>query len=199
MPDAPTLHTIDESPPPPIGMNPHLTICGVHELGPLLKHQDPKHPITHVVSLWDPPTQEEDQTEISQYLDLFTRSLPRAPVLTLYFDDISRPAAGLTEPGIDHMRQVLAFAREALTGHGDDTHLLVHCRMGISRSTACALAILAAANPDAAASDLLSHLLGIRPFIIPNPRLTQFADEILDRDDSLLPAVTTHRAEMMGT
>jgi predicted protein tyrosine phosphatase len=96
------------------------------------------------------------------------------------------------------MRQVLAFAREALTGHGDATHLLVHCRMGISRSTACALAILAAANPDAPASDLLAELLRIRPFVIPNPRLTQFADEILDRDDPLLPVVVSHRKGMMG-
>ena len=183
-------------------MNPHLTVCGVHELGPLLDDTGPNRTataITHVVSLWDPPAQDETRREIDEHLDLFTRALPQAPVLPLYFDDIPRPAAGLTEPGIDHMRQVLAFAREALTGHGDATHLLVHCRMGISRSTACALAILAAANPDAAASDLLSHLLGIRPFIIPNPRLTQFADEILDRDDPLLPTVTSHRAEMMGT
>jgi hypothetical protein len=38
-----------------------------------------------------------------------------------------------------------------------------------------------------------------RTFIIPNPLLTRLADEILDREDPLLPAVASHRAEMMGT
>ena len=96
---------------------------------------------THVISLWDPPAKDKHRAEIDQHLQLFARVLPDAPVLTLYFDDIPLPVKGLTAPGIEHMRRVLAFACEALAERGEAAHFLVHCRMGISRSSACALAI----------------------------------------------------------
>ena len=180
-------------------MKPDLTICGVSELESLLVGRDPPPgTITHIVSLWDPPVQDASRWEIDEHLNLFGRVLPSAPVLALFFDDIANPVEGLTEPGIDHMRQVLSFAREALKDHGDDTHLLVHCRMGISRSTACALAILAHANPEIPARDLVFHILSIRPWVAPNLSLTQFADEILERDDPLLPAVRSLRNGTMS-
>ena len=53
-------------------------------------------PITHVISLWDPPKQDETRREIDEKLDRFARHLPDARVLPLYFDDIPRPVEGFT-------------------------------------------------------------------------------------------------------
>ena len=99
---------------------------------------------------------------------------------------------GLTAPAPAHVTSVLAFARMAIAERADDTHLLVHCRMGVSRSTACGLAILAQSNLKVSSSDLFSHLLSLRAWFAPNQRLIRFADEILGRDDPLLSAVVRH-------
>ena len=94
------------------------------------------------------------------------------------------------------MREVLAFAEKAVEEQGENTHLLVHCRMGISRSSACALAILADNNADTPSHELLSQLLTRRRWISPNQRLTLFADQLLDRDDPLLPVVISHQTSL---
>ena len=176
-------------------MSHRLTICGVHELRATLYNPDPPRPITHVISLWDTPAREAERAEIDHYLGLFGLRLPEAPVLPLEFEGISAPVEGLTAPAPAHMTSVLAFARLAISDRGDDAHLLVHCRMGISRSSACALAIFAQANPDTPSYDLFSHLLSLRPWLAPNQRLIRFADEILERDDPLLDAVVQHGRE----
>jgi len=173
-------------------MNPHLTICGLGELGFLLEVQDPEPPITRVVSLWNPPSDEDDEREQEEYLGLFQETLPGVPVLVLEFDDISGPVEGQFEPRIDHLRTILDFARRAVDEKDLDTHLLVHCQMGISRSPAAALAILAQCNPEASAPDLVTHLGAIRKWIHPNWLLVQHADTLLHRQDSLLEAVTTY-------
>jgi len=173
-------------------MNPHLTICGLGELGFLLEVQDPEPPITHVVSLWNPPSDEDDEREQEEYLGLFQETLPGVPVLVLEFDDISGPVAGRIAPRIDHLQTILDFARQAFADRKSDTHILVHCQMGISRSPAAALAILAQCNPEASAPDLVTHLGAIRKWIHPNWLMVQHADTLLDRQDSLLEAVTTY-------
>jgi predicted protein tyrosine phosphatase len=173
-------------------MKPHLTIRGVHELRATLEKPDPGSPVTHIISLWDSPARESEQAEINHYLGLFGLRLPGVPVLPLEFEDISAPVEGLTAPAPAHMTSVLAFARMAIAERADDTHLLVHCRMGVSRSTACGLAILAQSNPKVSSSDLFSHLLSLRAWLAPNQRLIRFADEILGRDDPLLSAVVRH-------
>ena len=169
-------------------MKPHLTICGVHELWETLAKPDRGTPITHLISIWRPPARESEQSEINYCLGQFGLRLPGVPVLVLDFEDISAPAKGRTAPAPAHMISVLAFARRAIAESAGDTHLLVHCRMGVSRSAACALAILAQANPAACARDLLAHLRDRRPGLAPNRRLVRFADEILARSDSLLSA-----------
>lgn len=177
-------------------MSPHLTICGVHELRYVLERRRPDFPITHIVSLWDPPADKEGEEKIAKQHDLFDRTLPKPMVMTLYFDDIKGSIPGKVEPGLAHMREVLVFARDAITECGPDTHLLVHCKMGISRSTACALGILALANPGMPAQRLLDELVRTRECSVPNPRLTQFADQLLQRDDPLLPAVLAHKEKL---
>ena len=57
------------------------------------------------------------------------------PQLILQFHDIDMTMLGYVEPELEHVQQALNFARET------DGPLLVHCREGISRSTAIALAL----------------------------------------------------------
>ena len=170
-------------------MIPRLTICGIHELRSVIAGQDQCFPITHVISLWNPPLDTTAENEISDYLDLFATSLPGAGVLNLQFDDVSRPVPGRLEPRVEHVREILRFAREAVRERGDRTHLLVHCQAGISRSTASALAILAQSNPDEPSASLVAHIAGIRRWIYPNKLIVRIADELLARPDPLLPAV----------
>ena len=55
--------------------------------------------------------------------------------LVLQFHDIDMTKLGYVEPEPEHVQQALNFARET------NVMLLVHCREGISRSTAIALTI----------------------------------------------------------
>lgn len=57
------------------------------------------------------------------------------PQLVLQFHDIDMTKLGYVEPEPEHVQQALNFARET------SGTLLVHCRKGISRSTAIALTI----------------------------------------------------------
>ena len=81
---------------------------------------------------------------------------------------------------------ILGFARDA----GDVRHLLIHCHMGISRSTAAMLMVLAQAFPDEPEGALVDRLLEIRPQAWPNSRMIEFADERLGRDGRLMAAVS---------
>lgn len=172
-----------------ISMKPHLTICGVGELRTVLDRTDPERPITHVVSIWGRPVRRSEVVEMNHFLALFEQKLPGVQVLPLEFEDIAQPEHGLAAPGRDHLASVLAFAREALLQQDEQTHILVHCQMGVSRSTACALAILAQANPEVPSRRLFSHLRSLRKWLCPNQRLVRIADELLARTDPLLEAV----------
>jgi predicted protein tyrosine phosphatase len=55
------------------------------------------------------------------------------------FDDIEEEHPNFHPPKKEQIREVLDFGE----GVGQGAHLLVHCMAGISRSTACAMAILA--------------------------------------------------------
>jgi len=65
--------------------------------------------------------------------------------------------------------------------------LLVHCQVGIGRSTAIALAVLASRMDDDTA---LRTLLEIRPEAVPNLHVVALADDILGRDGNLVRVVT---------
>tara|TARA_E500000178_G_scaffold307139_1_gene319847 strand:+ start:639 stop:1130 length:492 start_codon:yes stop_codon:yes gene_type:complete len=82
--------------------------------------------------------------DLSQYSGVITIEEPDTddpfrtdvvPQLVLQFHDIDMTMLGYLEPEPKHVQQALTFARET------DGPLLVHCRAGVSRSTAIALAI----------------------------------------------------------
>jgi predicted protein tyrosine phosphatase len=147
-----------------------LTICGLAELD-----GHGARDVTHVLSILDPGTPEP--IAFSAY-DPHVRK-------TLFFHDAIEPAPGVLTPEMSDVETILAFARDA----GDIRHLLIHCHLGVSRSTAAMLMVLAQALPGVQEDELVARLLAIRPQAWPNLRMTEFADERLGRGGRLAAAV----------
>lgn len=113
----------------------------------------------------------------------------RQPVLTHRLDlrlhDIAEPRPGLVAPSRADVASLLAFG-ESWDG---SRPLLVHCRMGISRSTAAALILAAGARPRLDEVALSAALRLAAPCATPNPLMIALADELLGRSGRLVAAV----------
>lgn len=144
-----------------------LTICGLAEI-----ETHGRRAVTHVLSLLDPGT--PDPTGFSGY-DPHHR-------MTLVFHDAICPGDGLVLPDRDDVAAILRFGREIKPiRSGVDVHLLVHCHMGVSRSTAAMAMLLAQAEPDLSEDAVLDRIASARPQAWPNSRMIGFADELLER------------------
>ena len=156
---------------------PTLTICGISELP---DQRDRK--VTHVISILDP---EHPEIETFQTYGDHKRA-------TLRFHDIIAAAPGQLTPTAAHVESVLQFGEDMQGEPDNGRHLLVHCHMGVSRSTATMLSIMAQAEPEASAELLFTRLVGIRPQAWPNSQMIGFADKLLDRDGELVEALRRH-------
>jgi predicted protein tyrosine phosphatase len=148
------------------------TICGLDELG---RHG--REEITHLLSILDPEAPEPP---------LFNVKPPRER-LTLRFHDVILPHPDYVLPRRADMEAALAFGR--MLPERDPAHLLVHCHMGISRSTAAATALLLQAHPDLDEDEALAHVEALRPRIWPNSLMIRHADSLLRREGRLVAAV----------
>jgi predicted protein tyrosine phosphatase len=147
-----------------------ITVCGVEEL-----HGHREAGVTHVLSLLDPgwPTPEA--------FSIFGEHRR----LDLRFHDVIEELPDQQAPTEEDVAKLLAFGRE-LPPH--DAHLLVHCHMGISRSSAAMTLLLAQARPDQPAAAALAEVVRIRPHAWPNLRLMEFGDAQLQRGGELVAA-----------
>jgi predicted protein tyrosine phosphatase len=148
------------------------TICGLPEL--------PLHcqaGVTHILSILDPET--PDAGDFDAY--------PPHDRLILRFRDIIAPVPGMVAPEREDVEALLKFGRRISADRSH--HLLIHCHMGVSRSTAAATALLLQAHPHADETAVLAHLLSIRPQASPNARMIRFADELLRRNGRLVEAL----------
>lgn len=160
-----------------------LTICGLQEL---CSFQDAA--VTHVLSILDPTYPEP--TDFAAY--------GPHQRLTLRFDDIIDPAAGMLLPERRHVEELLEFGKGLTAPDGDPLgHLLVHCHAGVSRSTASMATLLAEARPDADEDWIFAHIRQIRPQAWPNSRMIAMADELLGRSGRLTGALRRHYAEQI--
>lgn len=156
-----------------------LTVCGVEEL--------PGHAarsVTHVLTLVDPETPEI--TAFEDYDDHHRREMR--------FHDIIEPAAGKIMPTPEHVAEILTFGQE-LADSSDtrqDGHLLVHCYMGVSRSTAAMLSLLAQVHAEETEERLFERLREIRPRAWPNSLMVGYADAQLGRGGRLVEALKRH-------
>lgn len=156
-----------------------LTICGIDEL--------PAHQtrlVTHVLSVLDP-----DWPEIETF-----QSYGQHHRTTLRFNDIIDPQAGRVLPAPEHVGEILRFGSDLSSSSGDreDGHLLVHCHMGVSRSTAAMISLLAQAHSSEDEDWLFARLREIRPQAWPNSLMIQYADDILSRDGRMIAALRKH-------
>ncbi|PZU92900.1 MAG: protein-tyrosine-phosphatase [Chelatococcus sp.] len=156
-----------------------LTICGIEELP-----DQGGRGVTHVLSLLDP-----------ELPDLASFSAYGAHERTeLRFHDVIDPAEGKVHPTEAHVAEILHFGeslRESAQSRAGG-HLLVHCHMGISRSTAAMLALMAQVHADEAEDALFARLRGIRPQAWPNSVMIGFADAQLGRRGRLTEALRRH-------
>jgi predicted protein tyrosine phosphatase len=156
-----------------------LTICGISELP-----DQRGRSVTHVLSILDP---DHPDPEAFEAYDPHHRTILR-------FHDIINPIEGMILPRPEHVEEVLRFGDEVAAGGAEraEGHLLVHCHMGVSRSTAAMLTLLAQTNPEENEDRLFERLTAIRPQAWPNSLMVSFADELLSRNGRLTDALRRH-------
>ena len=107
--------------------------------------------------------------------------------LWLRLHDISAPIDGYIMPGEDQVADLLRFVRR----WDRCTPLVVHCYMGISRSTASAYASVCALNPERSEADIARSLRDASPTATPNIRIVSLADKLLGRQGRMISAIET--------
>jgi predicted protein tyrosine phosphatase len=105
--------------------------------------------------------------------------------LWLRLHDISTPLDGYIMPGEEHVADLIRFAR----GWDRGAPLVIHCFMGISRSTASAYAIVCALNPQRDEGSIAQALRRASPTATPNIRIVSLADRLLGRDGRMIAAI----------
>ena len=143
-----------------------LIVCPMGQL----KGQVFQHPPARIVSLLAP-----GQT---------APKLPPVPRLALAFHDIDAPRRGLVAPDRDMVQTLLDFAAE----WREPEPMLVHCWMGISRSTAAALIVACALRPERSELEAAQALRAASPTATPNPLMIALADDLLGRQGRLVAA-----------
>lgn len=107
--------------------------------------------------------------------------------LRLRLHDISTPLDGYIMPGEDHVAELIRFVRD----WDRRAPLVMHCYMGISRSTASAYASVCALNPQRDEASIAQALRRASPTATPNIRIVSLADKLLGRDGRMVAAIET--------
>jgi predicted protein tyrosine phosphatase len=115
--------------------------------------------------------------------------------LWLCLHDISAPLDGYIMPGEQHIAELLNFVR----GWDRKAPLVVHCYMGISRSTASAFASVCALNPKRDEASIAQALRRASPTATPNIRIVSLADKLLGRNGRMVAAIETIGRGVMTT
>ncbi|MBT3070889.1 protein-tyrosine-phosphatase [Rhodomicrobium sp. Az07] len=149
------------------------TVCGLEELAGHSSRE-----VSHVLSILDP-----DEPEPPAF-----GTYGEHARLEMRFHDIIEETAGHIAPTPDDVAQMLAFGRDSVAEAGSLRHLLVHCHMGISRSTATMALLLAQSQPTLAADSIMMHIFAMRDKAWPNLRILEFGEAILGRNGEFTQA-----------
>ena len=115
------------------------------------------------------------------------RLFPGATYNFSYFDDVEYEKAGA--PDRNQVYRILHFGQSFTPSD----KILIHCRAGISRSTAIACAIACQHSPPGEEKQAVEHTRSIRSLMLPNFLIIKLADEILQRQGKLIAAVAKAR------
>jgi predicted protein tyrosine phosphatase len=156
-----------------------LTICGISELP-----DQGARSVTHVLSILDP---DHPDPEAFQAYDPHHRTVLR-------FHDVIEPLPGMILPEPEHVRAVLQFGEDVAQNPSSraEGHLLVHCHMGVSRSTAAMATLMLQSEPEESEDRIMERLAEIRPQAWPNSLMIGFADDLLSRNGRLVDALRRH-------
>ena len=149
----------------------NLTVCGIREL----PEQEGKR-WTHVISIWD-----KAFLYHAGCREQVKAVAPRAQLLFSFFDDTSNPSLP-DGPLPRDVKRILDFTSQLPA----KAKVLVHCRAGVSRSTAIAYAILCQHSPPGMEMENLLHVQSLRDLVMPNRLIVIFADKILKRKGGML-------------
>jgi predicted protein tyrosine phosphatase len=158
-----------------------ITVCGLEEL--------PTHAelgVTHVLSILDAGWPEP----------AVFGAFGEHERLSMRFDDIIEETPGKVVVQREDIERLLRFGRDL--AEEDGAHLLVHCHMGVSRSTAAMTLILAQARPDRPGAEALAEVRRIRDKVWPNLRMIELGDEMLGRQGELVVAAEERYAHVLS-
>jgi predicted protein tyrosine phosphatase len=119
------------------------------------------------------------------------------------FDDVlsdkGRPT--IYQPPSDSDVLGLLKVAKAISGQlslGHKVNLLVHCSMGVSRSSAAAFVILNALAGTGREEACMEAICKVRPMACPNYLVVQIGDRLLERNGAMLEAVKRHISRQWG-
>ena len=146
-----------------------LTVCGIAEL--------PEHDmrgVTDVLSILDP-----DMPEPQAF-----GAWPAHRRHVLRFNDEIAQRPGVVLPTAGDVAAILDYGR-GVAAHPGDKHLLVHCHMGMSRSTAAMAMLIAQSDASLSGDAVFARVYDIRKRSWPNSLMVRLADEALGRNGDL--------------
>jgi predicted protein tyrosine phosphatase len=156
-----------------------VTVCGIPEL--------PQHAassVTHVLSIID--THEPSPPALGDFHGI--------EHLLIRFDDVVAEYPGFEACTARHIVKVLEFGERV---HAvKDSHVLIHCHAGISRSMAAAAILMCQHAPGQEEAAFLK-LLELRKHGWPNTRMVEFADELLARDGAMMRGLVAYRTALL--
>jgi predicted protein tyrosine phosphatase len=154
-----------------------ITIAGLLDLESLKTT-----PFTRVISI------SELEVKATREHEKMVRALfPGASFHFAYFDDVEYVKDGA--PDRNHVYRILLFSQNFTT----HDKILIHCRAGISRSTAIAISILCQHSPEGEERTVVEQVRTIRPIMLPNFLIIRLADDILQRQGKIVAAVAKAR------
>ena len=89
-------------------------------------------------------------------------------------------------PAVEDVERLILAAQSLKERSG---RVVIHCQAGISRSTAAATIFYAVLLGEGEEEEAIARVLAAREIAIPNRRMIQIADELLERDGTLIAAV----------
>lgn len=148
----------------------HLHICSLSNLTQTIETTGARHVVSLINAGMDVP---------------YPLSVPHEQRLFLGFNDIVSETPGFKAPEKIHAQKLIDFVRN----WDREAPLVIHCWMGISRSTAGGYISQCALMEDADERELAQALREASPSATPNIRLVQFADELLGREGRMISAI----------
>ncbi len=148
-----------------------IEVASRSEAGDILSSPDRCAEVTCLISIGAP----DDELPIG-YQNISSK-------LRLLFGDTLDAETGATEVDV---RAIMELAQDLRSANGK---VLIHCEAGISRSTAAALILYACWLGAGREDEAMRRVLAQRPLAIPNRRMIELADHLLNRGGRLLEAL----------